>query len=972
MKRLFPALLLQVCFVCSLCAQENRTFKAGIIGLDTSHVIAFTKILNDPEAPPELAGCRVVAAYPPGSPDIESSTSRVPKYTAQLSEMGVEIVGSIEELLEKVDVILLESNDGRPHLEQVRPVLRAGKPVFIDKPISASLSDAMKILREAEEAGVPVFSSSSLRFGSDTQDAVAGKYGKIEYCETHSPASIEKTHPDLFWYGIHGVEALFTVLGTGCESVVRSQSEEGKIVVTGQWSGGRTGVFREGKGFGGMARGDKGEGPVGDYDTYRPLLVEIVKFFRTGVPPVKPEETLEILAFMEAADESKRQGGKAVSIAEIMERARKEASLAGVKIYDLRDRIRFEIDGELFTEWRHDEWVAPYLYPVIGPTGNKITRSYPMESGVEGESQDHPHHRSLRFAHSDVNGSNFWYWRPGRERELSDALIVLEKIESITPGSTGELVVWNRWMKGDELVLREKMRLAVTPLPDGETLLDYDVELHAADQPVTFGDMKDGGLLVRVAGTMKSHSNEKQGGSKLKGSIVNSRGDVDAGAWGKRAEWVDYSGPDADGETVGIAMFDHPDNLRFPTHWHARTYGLLTANRFGRDHFDPKFAKAKGVSCRPHGTECPACQSRGGDYTIPAGESLTLKHRLYLHHGEAGPAGVVERYQEYIREGRKERAAGYPGVIKKIVYPSKADDSEQPALFWTPESDEAVPLLVALHTWSGGYEQGGSQVPLAEWCLQENWAFIHPHFRGPNWTPEALGSELAVQDIISAVEHARTVAKIDENRIYCVGVSGGGHASMLMAARAPDIWAGVSAWCGISDVEKWYHQCKDTRFERYAGHIEKALGHVPEESADALRRSPGYWLEKNRDRLPVLDLWHGIDDGRSGSVPFTQSLRAWNAAVTREATLPESFIDETYRTQNFPASEIVDVTLEGREVRYRKEHGKTRINLFEGGHEILQETALNWLAAQRKGDAPVWDIEDVKRLKRVGNTGSNL
>jgi len=306
-------------------AEEAKQIRIGIIGLDTSHAIAFTKILNTDNTSPALAGCRIVAAYPKGSPDIESSVSRVPKYIEEVKKHGVEIVDSIEELLTKVDAVLLETNDGRPHLEQVRPVLKAGKPVFIDKPIAASLSDAVAIFTEAQEAGVPVFSSSSLRFGKNSQAARAGGLGKISHCETHSPASLEKTHPDLFWYGIHGVESLFTVMGPGCVSVKRS-TEDGKIVVTGKWKGGRTGVFREGKGYGGVAQGENGEGPVGSYDGYQPLIVEIVKFFRTGTPPVDSEETLEIYAFMEAADESKRQDGAEVTLASVMNAAGKTAA----------------------------------------------------------------------------------------------------------------------------------------------------------------------------------------------------------------------------------------------------------------------------------------------------------------------------------------------------------------------------------------------------------------------------------------------------------------------------------------------------------------------------------------------------------------------------------------------------------------------------------------------------------------------
>ena len=324
------------------------------------------------------------------------------------------------------------------------------------------------------------------------------------------------------------------------------------------------------------------------------------------------------------------------------------AGAGDVKVTELDDRVRIEIDGALFTEWRHGDWMAPYFYPVIGPTGQGITRHYPMKEGVEHESQDHPHHRSLRFAHSDVNGLNFWYWRPGRERELSSAEIKLEKIETRRSGETGELVAWTRWVDGETLVLREKMQIVVTPLEGRQVLMDYDVELHAPEgTPVIFGDIKDGGLYVRVAGTMKAAAHFKAGGEKLAGTILNSLGDRDAETWGKRAEWVDYFGPDATGKRVGIAMFDHPGNLRFPTHWHSRTYGLLAANRFGTDHFDPKYAKPRKVPCHPYGDECPACNSRGGDYTLPAGEVLSLRHRLYFHHGDTESAGVANRYAAY-------------------------------------------------------------------------------------------------------------------------------------------------------------------------------------------------------------------------------------------------------------------------------------------------------------------------------------
>lgn len=313
----------------SVFAQDNpKPLRAGIIGLDTSHVLAFTESLNkgpkNPADADKVAGVKMVAAYPQGSKDIEASVKRVPEYTEKVKALGVEIVGSIEELVKQVDVVFLESNDGRVHLEQVRPVLKAGKPVFIDKPIAGNLKEAILILEEAKQAGVPLFCSSSLRFGRNTQAVRNGSIGKVKSAETTSPSSLEKTHPDLYWYGVHGCESLFTVLGTGCQSVKRGTTADGKIEVTGTWEGGRTGIFRESKTYGGKAVGEKGEAPIGSYDGYDVLLFEIVQMFRSGKPPVSAEETIELYAFMEAADESKRRGGAEVTLQEVLEKARKQ------------------------------------------------------------------------------------------------------------------------------------------------------------------------------------------------------------------------------------------------------------------------------------------------------------------------------------------------------------------------------------------------------------------------------------------------------------------------------------------------------------------------------------------------------------------------------------------------------------------------------------------------------------------------
>ncbi|MGD9723722.1 MAG: Gfo/Idh/MocA family protein [Pirellulales bacterium] len=310
-------------------ADEGKPLRAGIIGLDTSHAPAFAGFLNSDKATGDAAGVKVVAAFPGGSADIPDSANRVEGFTKKLAELGVEIVPSIDALLEKVDVVLLESVDGRPHLAQAIPVIKAKKPLFVDKPVAGSLADAVALFELAKEHGVPCFSSSSLRFSK----GIIGmrddrRVGEIVGCEARGPCSLEPHHPDLFWYGIHGVETLFTIMGPGCVEVARTQTD-GTDFVVGRWKDGRVGTYRGlragSHGYGATVYGSKGIAPSGGYDGYEPLLVEIVKFFKTGKPPVSADETLEIYAFMEAADESKRQGGKPVSIESVLAKARSEA-----------------------------------------------------------------------------------------------------------------------------------------------------------------------------------------------------------------------------------------------------------------------------------------------------------------------------------------------------------------------------------------------------------------------------------------------------------------------------------------------------------------------------------------------------------------------------------------------------------------------------------------------------------------------
>lgn len=302
---------------------SGADLRIGMIGLDTSHVTAFTKLLNDPTDPNHVPGGRVVAGFPGGSADIESSHSRVEGYTKELREKwDVRIFDSIEALCAAVDVVMLESVDGRPHLAQAPPVIAAHKPLFIDKPMAGSLRDVIEIFRLAREAKVPVFSSSSLRYYPGLVELKQAELGEIRGAVSTGPSPTEPHHPDLFWYGIHPTEALFAVLGAECESVVRTWTPN-TDVVTGTWSGGRVGTLIGIRNAAAPYRvtvfGTKtvlDQKPGGDY---APLVREVMRFFQTGIAPVPPEETIKLFAFMAAADESKRRGGQPVKLSDVLQ-----------------------------------------------------------------------------------------------------------------------------------------------------------------------------------------------------------------------------------------------------------------------------------------------------------------------------------------------------------------------------------------------------------------------------------------------------------------------------------------------------------------------------------------------------------------------------------------------------------------------------------------------------------------------------
>lgn len=305
--------------------------RIGVIGLDTEHGPHFAQILNNDQAGDQFGGFKVVAAYPYGSKTIKSSMDMIPGNTEAIKKSGVKIVNSISDLLREVDVVMLETNDGRPHLEQALEVFRAGKPVFIDKPVAGSLADTLTIYRAAKHYKVPVFSSSTLRYIPSVQQAASGAIGALSGVDVFTPAPMEATHPDLFWYGIHGVEMLFTMMGAGCISVSRTYSPHADAVV-GVWDNERIATLRGNRNgcwdFGGHAFGEGGKNmPLGNFTGYAPLMPPIISFFQTGKSPVDENETIGIYAFMEAAQVSRRRGGSTIKIVDVM----KEASRKSMK-----------------------------------------------------------------------------------------------------------------------------------------------------------------------------------------------------------------------------------------------------------------------------------------------------------------------------------------------------------------------------------------------------------------------------------------------------------------------------------------------------------------------------------------------------------------------------------------------------------------------------------------------------------------
>lgn len=305
-----------------------ENLRIGIIGLDSSHSEQFTLRLNDPANPNHVPGARIVAAYAGGSPDLPESATRVAGFTATLKDkFGVKILPTIPEVCAASDAVLILSVDGRPHLEQAKDVIASGKPFFLDKPVAASLKDAVEIYKLADAAKVPMFSASATRWWPGVIEVANAEQVPARAALAYGPAPLLPHHPDLFFYGIHSTEALFTVMGGGCLSVERTSTPD-ISVITGLWEGGRLGTLHAlhtlpmgSTSYKLIRFGQEKITEQASQGDYTPMLREIIKFFQTKQAPVTPKQTLEIYAFMEAAQESKRQNGKNVSLREVLTKA---------------------------------------------------------------------------------------------------------------------------------------------------------------------------------------------------------------------------------------------------------------------------------------------------------------------------------------------------------------------------------------------------------------------------------------------------------------------------------------------------------------------------------------------------------------------------------------------------------------------------------------------------------------------------
>lgn len=294
-----------------------------------------------------------------------------------------------------------------------------------------------------------------------------------------------------------------------------------------------------------------------------------------------------------------------------------------VRLFETNDVVRVELDGKLFTQYHFRGVSRPFLYPLLGPGEVSLTRHWPMEE-FPGEERDHPHHRSFWYSHGDVNGHDLW-----SELEKSGRTVHQHFVLQKSGNDRGVLATRNEWRAKDgKLLGHDERKYTFYPPRGDQRVIDFEITILAPGEELRLGDTKEGTFAIRVAESMRVVQPKNQPGP---GRLVNSRGQVNGEVWGKRAEWVDYSGP-VGGQTVGIAILDNPANPRHPTWWHAREYGLFAANPFGLHDFEKKEAGA-------------------GDLKIPAGGSVTFKYRVVLHTGDEKAAQIAARFEEY-KSGR--------------------------------------------------------------------------------------------------------------------------------------------------------------------------------------------------------------------------------------------------------------------------------------------------------------------------------
>lgn len=288
----------------------------------------------------------------------------------------------------------------------------------------------------------------------------------------------------------------------------------------------------------------------------------------------------------------------------------------GIKAEEKGAVVRVSIDGVVFTEYHYADADRPYFYPVIAPTGDNITRQWPMQTGHPDEETDHKHHRSLWFTHGDVNGHDFWSEGRGPK-------IVQTKLTVRSTKDQAVIICGNEWRAKDGTVVCTDTRKHTITTAGESRIIDFEITLQASHGKVVLGDTKEGSMAFRTAPTLRVK------GKVAKGHILNSEGIKDKRAWGKRAKWCDYYGP-LNGKTVGIAVMDHPDNPRHPTWWHARDYGLGCANPFGISYFEKK----------PRGT---------GNLSIASGQSVTFRYRVLIHKGTPHEIDLEKAYQKYAK-----------------------------------------------------------------------------------------------------------------------------------------------------------------------------------------------------------------------------------------------------------------------------------------------------------------------------------